>query len=121
MKLEVTGCKDCPMYDKTGSEYRIWCHHPERPIKVERYSGVPAYFLETDLPKEQVERLRKSYRKNGERWVYDMSVEREGTGPQKGDFLISECDIISDEKYEAITPDWCPLKHEPITIELIKV
>lgn len=68
MKLQVTGCKDCPMYywavdDWRGTETK--CNHPSAP--------------EQDL------------------------VEN----------------IDTDKSQVPTTPDWCPLKHDPITIEII--
>lgn len=119
MNVKVTGCKDCPLFNCTGSEYGIYCHHPERPVDVSEWSGEPADFLDIELSAEKLEELRIKYRKDGEGWIYITTKLERYPLPEKGDLRIKECPIYNNEDYNPITPNWCPLNKESITIEKI--
>jgi hypothetical protein len=73
MEVQITGCKDCPLFDNTGAEYGTYCHHPNRKTE-EHTSSI------------------------GTSWFADAP-------------------IIDGADNEPITPEWCPLIWEPITIK----
>jgi len=119
MECIVTGCIDCPLFDKTGSEYGTYCHHPKRVFEVEvsvmadekKDGSRIKSILVLDSEKEYyVKELRRQNL---------LSREDEKKEPWMSIHIINE-PIEDDEKYNPITPDWCPLKKESITISLNK-
>ncbi len=80
MKHQVTGCKDCPLFNNGSDyEYRAICLHPL----------APRQFYEKEFKDEEV-------------------------------FLIEVDEDYSRKPTNIpVTPTWCPLKQEEITIELI--
>lgn len=115
MNCEVTGCVGCPLFDSTGSEYGTYCHHPKRPFSVtvavrgdEKIDGSCIKHIEVlDSEKEfyEKEAKRRSLlprrEKEKEPW---MSIK------------IDNEPILDDDNFNPITPEWCPLNKEPITI-----
>ena len=120
MEQIVTGCKDCPLFDCTGSEYGIFCHHPQRPAKILEYNGIAGIWQwpEANISNEEKEAITKQYRIDGESHI--VRVKGESISYNPGDFIITEQEIEDDKNYDPITPDWCPLKKEPITICISK-
>lgn len=114
MEHTVTGCIDCPLYDSAQGEYNRWCHHPDRPIRVLRYDGTPGVWNwpEAELPKEVFDTIRKE---NGF-GLLDFLKKYENDNDVH--LRIDEPGIEDDpeDHYSPITPDWCPLNKEPITI-----
>lgn len=118
MEHIVEGCSTCPLFDSTGMGYGIYCHHPKRKFEVEvSVSGD--------------EKIDGSCIKSlpileGEKWDYEKEAQRRNLLPIKEEeklpwmaiHIINE-PIEDDEDYNPITPDWCPLKQDPITIKLI--
>lgn len=115
MEQVVTGCLDCPLYDTTGTEYGIYCHHPKRPFEVnvhvtgdEKIDGScikEILVLESEKEKYEMESHRRGL-------LSQQDLEKE---PWMSIRIINE-PIDNDENYNPITPDWCPLNSEPLTI-----
>lgn len=116
MEHIVAGCKDCPLFDSTGSEYGLYCHHPERPAKILEYNGIPGIsgWPEASIYKEEKEAITKQYRVDGQTHI--VRVKGPSISYNPGDFVITEYEIEDDKDYNPVTPDWCPLNKEPIII-----
>lgn len=117
METKVTGCTDCPLFDATGMEYHVYCHHPKRKFDVEftvlndkgEHTKVPVLDSEKEYYDNEVKRWNLLSRE-------DQDKEYIKTGWNS--ISIQNEPIEDDENYNPITPDWCPLKLEPITITL---
>lgn len=115
MEVKVTGCIDCPLFDCTGDEYGEYCHHPKRKFSVDVHisngdGGIKEIEVlenEYDLYDQEVKRLNRRTRE-------ERKLE-ENKKPWKGIAIDNE-PIEQDENYNPITPVWCPLHSEPITI-----
>ncbi len=117
MEHKTKGCIDCPLFDTTGSEYGVYCHHPERPPKILEYNGISGItgWPEAKISDEERDAITKQYRVDGKTHI--RRVKGNSIGYNPGDFVITEYKINKDDKdYDPITPDWCPLNKEPITI-----
>lgn len=99
MEQIVKGCVDCP-----------YCFEDE-------YGRVGTKCMHINSATEKV---KYQY---GEKGIVDDSMEARDYIDEKGNWLFKievEKKLIGhDEDFSPITPDWCPLKKEPITI-LIK-
>jgi hypothetical protein len=109
----VTGCRDCPLYDETGAEYGRYCHHPQRPLTVE-VSDTSNNYASIEPTEKEIHDYIKEYL-SGDDNVQELLKE---SRKDKRYPNVEEPTIEKDEKYTPVTPDWCPLKKEPITIEL---
>lgn len=120
LPMTINGCVECPMYNNTGNEYGIWCQHPGRPVCITQYDGIPgrSNFLETNLPEEEREAIRRQFRIDQEEWI------KRGEGDSiinAGDLCVDELPIYAKPPdYDPITPEWCPLKDSSLTIILWK-
>lgn len=115
MERKVTGCIDCPLFDNAGSEYGVYCHHPKRKFTVEvSVSGdekidgsciksIPVSESEYEYYENEAHRRNILPKKEEEKLPW-MSID------------INNEPIEDDKNYNPITPDWCPLNSEPITI-----
>ena len=97
MEINVIGCIDCPLFDETGSEYGTYCHHPNAKTIQRLYSSGRS----VDLPFQLADGL---YRNETDAGTYSVSVKTDNA------------EIKDDENQNPITPKWCPLNTEPITI-----
>ena len=107
MVYKVTGCIDCPLFDYTGSEYGTYCHHPQRPFHWgsggkfsglnEIYNGLLIGEKERDRVNAEIEQKQKDWDNYKFEWVDELEIEETG-------------------QHDPITPDWCPLNKESITI-----
>lgn len=104
MEYKVTGCIDCPLYDVTGTEYGMYCHHPNRSRLIGHYDN--GEFYEHELSLEEREKIITAYDSDDKAWI-----ENEGE-----DIWVENAEIENDYNYDPITPDWCPLNSESITI-----
>lgn len=105
MNITVAGCMGCPLYDTTGSEYGKYCHHPNRAFKIGIYNN--GIFTESKMTDDEKEAFKAEYDKQNsatynEFWLEDEPIE----SPR-------------NNNYEPVTPEWCPLKKEPITISIV--
>lgn len=94
MEQSVTGCKDCPYFLPEGAHYNFACGHPKSPVKYGIWDN--GNFIE--LPYQIVP--DNLYQADG----YSVS------------FRTEPLEIKESKEFEPITPDWCPLNKEPITI-----
>lgn len=101
MEQIVKGCVDCPMWDCTGEEYEVYCHHPKVPVMIGTWND--------GVFTENTEII------GNERGLLIKQIEEEGA---KNPLWIENYRIQRDGKGEPITPDFCPLKKEPITISI---
>jgi len=115
MELIVTGCVDCPFFDTTGSEYGVYCHHPKRKFSVDVCVSGDEKIDGSCVKRIPV--LESEYE------YYDKEAHRRGLLSRKEleklpwvSIHINNEPIKDDENYNPITPDWCPLFIEPITI-----
>jgi len=117
MTKTITGCVNCPLYDGTGDEYELYCHHPDRPVDIKQYVGIVGRdnFIKPELTQEEYNKYRAGYF-NGSGSVFDDRVQVVD-GCTIGNVYVFEPKIEGDKNYNPITPDWCPLKKESITIE----
>lgn len=112
MNIKISGCVDCPLFDSTGSEYGIYCHHPKRPFDIEvsvsdnngGIKNLPVLDNEKEYYEKEAHRQRLLPIRELEKETW-MAIN------------ISNEPIESDENYNPITPNWCPLKSEPLTID----
>jgi hypothetical protein len=115
MEQVVTCCGDCPLFDDNGAEYGTYCHHPKRMFIVER--SVSGDVEKDGSCVKQVEVKPEEY----EYWDTEakrlslLPNEEVEKMPWQSIRIINE-PIQNDENYNPITPDWCPLNKEPITI-----
>lgn len=111
MDVLITGCIDCPLFDSTGSEYGVYCHHPKRPFDIEvsvsdnngGIKNLPVLDNEKEYYEKECQRQRLLPIKELEKEEW-MSIH-----------IINE-PIEDDGNYNPITPDWCPIKKEKIII-----
>jgi len=104
-KFETAGCKNCPLYDGTGSEYGIWCHHPKRPRLIGHYDN--GEFHEHNMEEDA---------RNVIIYEYDKSSDTSTIQIEGESIWVENVPIEDDENNDPITPDWCPLHQQPITI-----
>lgn len=112
----ITGCIDCPLFDNNGVEYGTYCHHPKRKFDVTFTSlDGDRNFVYTEIRDEQekINYDNEVKRYNTLSWE---EMENERKGKPWTSICISEEPIEDDENRKPITPDWCPLKIEAITI-----
>lgn len=100
MEHIVTGCVNCPFWDCTGEEYEVYCHHPKVPVMIGTWDN--SVFTEnTEIIGDErellIKRLTDGEEKINDLWVENHPIQRDSGG-------------------EPITPDFCPLITEPITI-----
>lgn len=107
MEIKVTGCRDCRFYLSQADRYLSGCGHPNKPIKIGYYvSGRFYSFEEGVFTKEELKEIPILYKQQPTNTLHykGHSIWVEG-------FPIEE-----DANFRPITPDWCPLKKESITI-----
>lgn len=106
MELYISGCKECPLYyDDTDGQQRAICHHAKAPTVMGIWeSGIFTHLPFFELPVGL-------YKLETEKGTYSLNLKREP--------LQIETTNINEEQ-TPITPEWCPLKVEPITISLKK-
>lgn len=92
MEHKITGCTDCPYYFSECSS--PCCLHPNRPVKYGIWNNGRFIELPYQIAPDNL------YQADG----YSISLKTE------------PLEIKQDENFKPITPDWCPLNTEPITI-----
>ena len=95
MEITVTGCKDCPLY--YSGDGQEMCEHPNAMYEF----GLWESGTFTKLPFEGPEGL---YRLETEKGTYSVSLAKR------------QPPINTDEDCNPVTPEWCPLNQESITI-----
>lgn len=118
MEHTVTACSDCPFYDSANGEYGAWCNHPHSPFDInvhvtgdEKIDG--SCIKEVVVLESEKEYYKKEAHRRSLLSTHDL--EKNETWMS---IRIINTEIELDKNYNPITPDWCPLKKEPITITL---
>ena len=120
METTVTGCNDCPLFDETGTEYHVYCHHPLRPLTV-TVSDTTDSHKDVQPTEDEIRDYIGAYlRKEDTQDLVGLSLQH-GRYPN-----VHEPEILNRIEYNPnyssipITPDWCPLNTEAITIKKVK-
>ena len=115
MEHIVTGCKDCPLFDDNGDEYGTYCHHPKRKFSVDVSVSGDEKIDGSCIKSILVSESEYEYYDNEVQRRRLLPIEEEEKLPWMAIHINNE-PIEDDENYNPITPDWCPLNKESITI-----
>ncbi|HEY6438306.1 MAG TPA: hypothetical protein VIY47_17090 [Ignavibacteriaceae bacterium] len=107
MEQIVTGCDNCPFYDSEFVRYHPGCRHISAPKIIGYYKGGHFYhFPDGKWTEDDVLEILRLY-----------PLQETATLDYKGESIwIEGLEIEENENYKPITPDWCPIQKEPITI-----
>ncbi len=117
MQISISGCIDCPLFDKTGTEYHVYCHHPKRPLIV-TVSDMANNHKQVEPTEKEKQDYISLYLTGGNNYD-ELEILRNKSWKHNRYPSVNEPEILNDEEYNPITPDWCPLNSEPITIKKV--
>jgi hypothetical protein len=112
MEFKITGCIDCPLFDSTGAEYKQFCHHPQRPVGLDMFD-IDNGWDAVEPTQEEIKNFTEAYLSGNMDTFYKM---RDAASDKKRAVRVLEPVIEDDEKYNPVTPVWCPLKKELLSI-----
>jgi len=115
MEYKVTGCIDCPLFDENGPEYGTYCHHPKRMFIVERSVSGDIEKDGSSIKDVEVKPEEYEYWDKEAKRISLLPYDEIEKMPWQSIAIINE-PIKNDENSNPITPDWCPISNESITI-----